>query len=396
MLALVPTQLAGFFYHPKLVAVVHLVTIGWITGSILGALHLVLPMAMRTPLPVHRLDRWAFWSFVVGELGIVSHFWIGAPRGMVWSATLVIAAIAWVAWRVLGALRRAPIPVEHRLPFVFAFANMLAAGVLGLLIGIDKSSDVLTGFVLDHVAAHAHLAALGWATLMVMGAGYRLLPMVLPTAMPRGAGPLMATLMTQLGVLGIAVTLWFGSRLAVIAMLVFMAGCGAFIRQVRWMLAHPKPPPKALRRPDLGRWHLASAFVYLVIATGVGSVVVAWPASSQRSALLTGYGVALFVGFLSQMVVGISVRLLPLYTWMRDFSAGGFEQVPLSPHRRVVRPAHHLTFWSWSLAVPLLGVGLAVGEASLTRLGGTLLAIATVSSLAQIGYQLRFEGRIDT
>jgi hypothetical protein len=32
---------AGFFYHSWMVAIVHLITLGWITCSILGAIYIV-------------------------------------------------------------------------------------------------------------------------------------------------------------------------------------------------------------------------------------------------------------------------------------------------------------------------------------------------------------------
>jgi hypothetical protein len=35
-LAVTPRSLVGFFYHPRLLAVVHLVTLGWISASILA------------------------------------------------------------------------------------------------------------------------------------------------------------------------------------------------------------------------------------------------------------------------------------------------------------------------------------------------------------------------
>src|SRR5262245_55948342 len=46
-----PDEASGFFYQPRMVALVHLVTLGWITGSILGSLYVIGPMALRTPMP---------------------------------------------------------------------------------------------------------------------------------------------------------------------------------------------------------------------------------------------------------------------------------------------------------------------------------------------------------
>ena len=56
---------------------------------------------------------------------------------------------------------------------MLAFLNILGAATLGVLIGFDKVYHFLPGFVLANVFAHAHLAALGWATMMVVGVAFR-------------------------------------------------------------------------------------------------------------------------------------------------------------------------------------------------------------------------------
>ena len=81
-----------------------------------------------------------------------------------------------------------------------AMANMLGAAVLGIALGVNKGRPFLPVSQLDAVIAHAHLAGLGWGAMMVMGAGYRLLPMMLPSALPGGRGPIAATVLTETGV----------------------------------------------------------------------------------------------------------------------------------------------------------------------------------------------------
>ena len=78
---------------------------------------------------------------------------------------------------VAGHLRHASLPRAISGHILLAFLNILSAATLGVLIGFDKVYHFLPGFVLANVFAHAHLAALGWATMMVIGVAYRLLPM---------------------------------------------------------------------------------------------------------------------------------------------------------------------------------------------------------------------------
>jgi hypothetical protein len=224
---------------------------------------------------------------------------------------------------------------------------------------------------------------------MVMGSAYRLLPMLLPAAVPRGRGPLTATVLSELGVLAMTATLWIGSPLVVASAGLLVAGVGLFLLQVVWMKRHPKPPSKRLPRPDLGLRHIAVSFFYLLVAVAIGIVYELSPHSPHRLALLTAYGVFGLLGFLAQMVVGVSVRLLPLYAWMRDFSAGGFATVPESPHTRAAVSLHRLSFWCWTLATPLLALGLAPAHTFSIRVGGLMLVVAVGASLTQLVLLLR-------
>ena len=179
-----PSAFAGFFYHPRMLAVVHLVTLGWITSHILGALYLIAPMALRTRLRITRADRVAFWIYVVGVVGMVGHFWIGEMRGMAWAGVLVLATVVLVGARTAAALRRAPIDFGVKLHYRLAFVNIVGAGVLGLVLGLNRVTPLLGGEPLSRLYAHVHLAALGWATMTVFGSAQRLLPMLLPSALP--------------------------------------------------------------------------------------------------------------------------------------------------------------------------------------------------------------------
>jgi len=208
VVAVDPVSVTGHFYHPLMSGVVHLVTLGWISGSILSAVFIVGPSWLQMSMPIGRLDYWTFAFYAIGVTGIVSHFRIEQYSGMVWSAVMVVLAVLQVAWRVVCELFRAPIPRSVLLHMALACINLLAAGTLGVLIGADREVDVVPGSAIANVYAHAHLAGLGWATLMVMGVGHRLWTAVLPWATPPdGRGVVMSLLLVELGVVRLMATL---------------------------------------------------------------------------------------------------------------------------------------------------------------------------------------------
>jgi len=104
-----PQAAAGFFYHSWMVAIVHLVTLGWITFSILGAIFIVGPIALRMEMPVRGADYAAFGFAATGLVGMVAHFWIAEFGGMAWSAGTVACGVLYMTTRIVTAVRRAAV-----------------------------------------------------------------------------------------------------------------------------------------------------------------------------------------------------------------------------------------------------------------------------------------------
>ena len=384
ILLLDPRGVAGFFYHPKMLAVVHLVTLGWISSSILGALYLVLPMAFRVPLERRRLDSWIFWLYVIGVLGMVSHFWIDAPSGMIWSAGTAVLGLILAAIRFLPTLAKSPVPSSVKLHLWFAFANLLLAGLLGMTVGLHKFFPFLPGGPLSGVLAHSHLAILGWATLVVMAVGYRLIPMLLPAAVPTGRGLWASAVLMELGTLTLATSLLLATRWVLIGAGLCAAGVAAFAYQLVWMRRNPRPAPPARRRPDLGVVQTMMAIGYLILAVVVGlTLAIAEPGPWMMRAAMA-YGVCLLLGFLSQIVVGVSSRIVPWAAYLWGFADSGFRETPPSPHELPHRGLQWLTFAAWIAGVPVIGLGLTFDWIALVRTGGGVLSFGVIAGGLQL------------
>lgn len=334
------------------------------------------------PLPARSADFAAFGAFVVGVLGMVSHFSMNSPAGMAWSAGLVTLTFAHVSVRVLAGLRKAPVPLETSLPIGLAFLNLLGAALLGMLLAVNKVSPFLEVRHLDAVFAHAHLAGLGWGTLMVMGAGYRMLPMMLPAAMPRGVWLYASAVLVQIGVTGLVVAFLNGGRGLPASALAAVTGVGVFLSRVAWMLRNRRPAPAELGRPDWGTWHALQAMLYLVAALALGIHLAFAEASEAGLRVAMAYGVVGLVGFLSQIVVGVEARILPLFGWLWGFADRGHAETPPSLHAAPVRLLQALTFYLWTAGVPLLAGGLTLDRAALVSAGAGGLCVAVLASLA--------------
>jgi hypothetical protein len=384
-----PSLPGGYFLHPRMVAVVHLVTIAWISGSILGAFYIVAPLALGMPLPV----RWGDWlmcaAFVAGTAGMVTHFWTGQYGVMAWSGLLVLSAIVWLGGRAALGLRTATAPWPVLLHVMLAFLNMTAAALFGIAIGLDRAYGLFGFPPLAAAFAHAHLAAIGWPMMMVVGLAYRLVPMFLPARMPTGRGLAMSAIILELGLIVIVVTLLAGSAWLPLGAFLVVAGLAVFVRNMRAAVRQKLPRPPALPKRDWSTWQTHVAIVWLLVAAGLGTALTLMPAGSGHTAVAWIFGVAGLVGFLSQIVVGIQGRLVPLYAWYRAMAAlGGHPPARAAnelPTPRFARPI----FVLWTIGVPWLAWGLAAGEPISVRLAAFVLLGGVVTGAAYLAFLMQ-------
>jgi hypothetical protein len=371
-----PGEASGFYYQPRMVALVHLVTLGWITASILGSLYVIGPMALRTPMPAGRADGILWLLFAIGFSGVASHFWINAYGGVGWAALLALGAILHVGTRALLGIRSAPVQSAVKLCLLLANLNILLAGGFGILLAFDKAHPFLPARELGNVFAHAHLSAIGWVGMMVMGTGLRMLPMILPSAMPKTGHAVAGALVMELGVVGLFVALLFRNPAAGIFSLLIAAGFGIFLSQVGWMLRNRRPPPAGHPRPDLGVWHAVQALMYLVVALGLGMFLIFAPESELTYRLAPLYGVFGLLGFFGQLVLGVETRILPMFAaYYANRNACQVGPV-IKPYQMTSRPLQWAVFLLWTAGIPLLAGGMSLSSASLVRSGASLLLCA--------------------
>lgn len=366
-----PEVLLGGTLAPRLVAVTHLLTLGFVTGTIYGSLYLVLPFALRVRIREGPADYVALAAFYLGVMGLAWTFDHVALYRVIPFAAPVLGASAWLAVRTLGALRRSRIPGEVKAPFFLAWLGFAAAAAFGLLHAADRSGGLLGGTLADRVAAHAHLGFVGWALSLVLAVGNRLLPMVLPSAMPRGTRAWMPASLVWTGAVihaggRIARTTW----LAETGVVLVASGLALFGVTLAWMLKHRRRPAPQVPRLDVPRLGALSAFGALGVAT-IGGVTLSLVPGGPRAVI--GYGVLVLLGFFGQLVLAIEPRLVAWLLWMRAYAAVGYQRSPPHPYRLPCRACQVICLATWAVAPWALACGVLLGSTPVVRVAAASL-----------------------
>ena len=375
------TELAGHYYHPRILALTHTVALGWITLAIVGASYQLIPIVLERPLWSERLARWQFLVLAAGIVGMVAHFYIGHWAGLPWAAGVVGLGVALHLVNVTLTVRG--VGRWGFTPWLVAGAHVgLGLTVLfGLGLALSPAWRLWSWDALAAVHAHLHLALLGWVAPMVIGVAARVVPMFLLAPEPGGRLGLV-----QLGGLGLGVPAVVVGLLAVPALLLpgallLAAALAAHAVWVGAMVRRRKRP--AL---DWGLRFVLTGTVFLLPATAMGLALALGWLSGPRAAL--AYVVLAFGGWVSLSIVGMMLKIVPFLTWHRTYApqAG---RGPVPTLAQLGWPAAEGTAYAFLTGgTVVLAAAVATGSPAWARAAGALLTLGALAFAATLGHVL--------
>lgn len=343
-------DLLAFYYQGHLLAITHLITLGWITTTIMGASFLVAPLIFSTPLYSERLGRWQFPPWLLGIAIMTFCFWTGRYRGLAAGALLVLVAIAMYLVNLSLTFRRIP-RKDVAIPYLVAALTYLAAtAILGNLMAFDKVLDFLGGQVIATIQGHAHLAALGWVSLMILGVGQKMIPLLTASTPEEVRRSRRRFWLLNLGIIGLFLSLVTRSRWVMLFGLVVVVGWASAL----WRLSRPWREGKSPRR-DWSTTHVLAAFGCLVMATLLGLILASGMAGDGELAARAGmvYAFLGLIGWITLMIIGMSYRVIPLLVWLHRYAPIVHDQ----PVPRVDE-LYSERWQVWSFLLLAAGVGL--------------------------------------
>lgn len=293
---------------------VHLLTMGWLSVTILGAMSQMLPAhggaALRRPwAPALGLVLLAAGlALFVGEL------WLGGGR--YWrGAGLVAAALVCYLSSYVPTLAASPdLPFTER-HFAAALAFLVALAALGVLLAVDRQRGVLLPSPDHALVAHVHLALVGWVTLSIIGASYRLFH---PVALSRGIDRLpgrAAFALLAVGTAGLAAdALWAGLRWPRLWALLLAAGYAGYLTQLR-------PLAKAKLRADPAMAFTLLGIVGGLVWMGLGFAL-AFGLIEDRWEARAAYGLSALLGWATPWVLGQAHKIFPFLVWRSVYAEG--------------------------------------------------------------------------
>lgn len=300
-------------WNPQLLAVVHLLTIGFMLQIMAGALLQVLPVAAGA-----NVSR-PLWLAGVAQTGLVAGailLPIGFAAGSAWAFRLAIPPLAVsVAIYVLFcgyALARTQAQGATVLALRIAVPALVPTVVFGSLLasafGWGKSLPMM-----ELLSAHVAWGFLGWGLLLVMGVAYLVVPMfqLTPPYRPRLA---MALPLLSLGFL----VAWSGldlfARGGGLKLALALVEAGVVVAFAVATLVLQRQRRRKQADVSLRFWRTGMINLLAVVFLAVADHFVPDPMIQDRLEVVMG--VLLIVGVFMPLINGMLYKIVPFLNWL--------------------------------------------------------------------------------
>lgn len=340
---------------PHVLALVHTVTLGWLTMMIMGASFQLVPVIVVSPLRAAALLRWQYPVFLAGVLCLISGFWWWQTWLLLLGGTIVVLAVAHYVVILATTFARAatrPLTVTFLCTSLFYLSLVVS---LGLTAAWNLATGFLGASITQILLIHVILGITGWLSCTLVGVSYTLgrLFLLAHEHDDRWGRPVWFLLNGGIVLLATSMLLnwmplaWMGGVLLVSASVLF---AGDMLRVLK---------VRQRKRLEVTQYHSLAATGYFVLALGASITV--FLGGWSTPATLTALGLGALVGWLGQSTLGYLYKIGPFLIWSERYGPlVGKQRVPLMREMIHERWAW-LSWWLINLGLPVM-IGAALWQ----------------------------------
>lgn len=364
-------------WTPLTLAMTHLLTLGSLTMTIVGALFQLLPVVAGVGVAAVRpVAAFCWLALALGTVLLASALgWgLGPAAFQVAAAVLGAAGLA-----ILGAVGAA---ISHR---AAPAARDLVQGVrlassgLAITIGLGAMLALylagmgpLNAPLLTNV--HASWGLIGWVVALTSTVSFQVIPMFQGTAAyPRMLESGMPAVLFALLLAWSAATLGSFAHWAAVAEI----GLGALLLHYAWTTLKQFHARK--RKADVGTWYWMLAMGSLALTVLVHFL----PLEADRRALLTG--VLVIAGFAISAINGMLYKIVPFLVWYHLQAATDPARGRAPGIASILPPERALRQWRWHLVGLALLAAAPLAPGVLARPAGLCQALAAALLVRDLG-----------
>ena len=349
----------------------HLMTLGVLVMTAIGASLQLLPVATRQPLGSFRWPALVWWLYTPGVAVVALGMGLGAVAALAAGGAAVLTALviyAILLARNLRGARGMPVVLAHGWTALASLVLVLASAAALVLAYAGLPTLGRT----EALALHVAFAAFGFMGMLALGFSYILVPMFALARAPNERRALTSCALAALGLVlaGVAAFGAAAPALRILAILSAAVAVGLHLQLMRTAL-------KTGMRRELGRSFRLVRIGWALLAVTLAAAL-ALVLDAPFDGMATLFGLVLIGGWLLTFALGILQRVMPFLASMHKPPGKGPPRTPSSLTDDRPLAVH---FWCHLAALALLAVAIAADSAWLAALAALVGAAGAVAFL---------------
>ena len=375
ILLLFNTDVLGIgFQHPHILAITHVMTLGWGTMTILGASYQLLPVLIEGELNSEFLG---YLTFILSAIGIpilvIGFYTFHTGWVMKTGAVIVnLGVICYVINVIVSSIKSKKRNV-HAWFIIAASLWLFSTTFYGLLLVWNFNTPFLGSNSWSYLSIHAHLGLIGWFLLLVVGVGSRLIPLFMISKYSNNK------------------ILWWIFALVNLSLIIFLFFRGFGVDPIYYYLPIVlvllgvllfvkfcfKARKGRIRRnvDDQVKTSLISVVMMLLPILSLITVVFLLPASSLSNIVLL-YGFCILFGWITAIIFGMTFKTLPFIVWSKVYKGLGHTGRIPAPKDMFSDRIFKTMIVSYLSGFVLFSAGLIILNQILLKIGTIALVLA--------------------
>jgi hypothetical protein len=377
LLFLSTSSLNQHYFNPEILAITHIMALGWGTMMILGASHQLVPVLIEGKLFSNILAHFSFITAAIGIPLLAYGFYVfnmGWPAQ--WGAILINTAIlSYLGNLTLSMIKRKRVNV-HATFVLTAALWLFVTTLVGLLLVYNFSDPILPTNSLHYLSLHAHLGIIGWFLLLVTGVGSRLIPMFLISKYSNTK--LLWVIFASINTGLITFIIFFlyvpQKSFYLISFASILFGIGSF----GYYCLHSFKQRIRKKVDEIMKISLLSVIMMLLPVILLFIIIVWLLINSINPQLVLIYGFVIFFGWITAIILGMTFKTLPFIVWNKVYHLqAGLGKTP-NPKDMFSSKIFSLMSVAYLSGFILFIVGIYLANNLLVKLASFLLLLAAL------------------
>ncbi|MBK5191792.1 MAG: hypothetical protein JJE07_01040 [Flavobacteriaceae bacterium] len=377
LLFLSTNALNQHYFNPKIMAITHIMALGWGTMMILGASHQLVPVIIEGKLFSNILAHFSFITAAIGIPLLAYGFYVfnmGWPAQ--WGAILINTAIlSYLGNLTLSMIKRKKVNV-HATFVLTAALWLFVTTLVGLLLVYNFSDPILPTDSLHYLSLHAHLGIIGWFLLLVIGVGSRLIPMFLISKYSNTKLLWLIFGLINAGLLTFIIFFLYVPQISfyLISFASILFGIGSF----GYYCYHSFKQRIRKKVDEIMKISLLSVIMMFLPVILLFTIIVWLLINSINPQLVLVYGFVIFFGWITAIILGMTFKTLPFIVWNKVYHLqAGLGKTP-NPKDMFSSKIFSLMSIAYLAGFILFLIGVYLANNLLLKLASFLLLLAAL------------------